>query len=70
MGIAVLVSGDVKPGGWASRARKGWELAIGTDTILRHRREFELSSYCSNANWIYLKIILARITFVPTEHTT
>ena len=45
-GIAVLVSGDVKPGGWASRAWKGRESAIGTDTIYRHRREFELSSQC------------------------
>ena len=52
-GIAVLVSGEVKPEGWTSRAWKGRESAIGTDTILRHRRELESSSYCSNPNWIY-----------------
>ena len=67
-GIAVLISGDVKPGGWASRAWKERELAIVTDTVLIHRRELELSSYCSNANWIYLKIILPRITFVPIAY--
>ena len=38
--------------------------------LYRSNYDVELSSYCSNASWIYLKIILARMTFVPTEHTT